>query len=46
MNDIQLSKHLTSLSALTLSYSNKLDDLRLTEHFKLSELTKSATASK
>ena len=44
-NDIQLSKHLTSSSALTLSHSNKLDDLRLTEHFKLSEFTKSATAS-
>ena len=44
-NDIQLSKHLTSSSALTLSHSNKLDDLRLTEHFKLSEFTRSATAS-
>lgn len=45
MKDIQLSKHLTSSSALTLSHSNKLDDLRLTEHFKLSEFTKSSTAS-
>ncbi|MDY3074712.1 MAG: D-Ala-D-Ala carboxypeptidase family metallohydrolase [Prevotella sp.] len=45
MKDIQLSKHLTSSSALILSHSNKLDDLRLTEHFKLSEFTKSSTAS-
>lgn len=44
-NDIQLSEHLTSSSALTLSHSNKLDDLRLTEHFKLSEFTRSATAT-
>ena len=44
MKDIQLSKHLTSSSALTLSHSNKLDDLRLTEHLKLSEFTRSSTA--
>ena len=41
---MKLSEHLTSSNALTLSHSNKLDDLRLTEHFKLSEFTRSATA--
>lgn len=46
MNDIQLTPHLTSSNALTLSHSNKLDDIRLTEHFKLSEFTRSATASR
>jgi len=45
MEDQYLTPHLTSSNALTLSHSNKLDDIRLTEHFKLSEFIKSPTAT-
>ena len=37
MNDIRLSPHLASPSEAALSHSSKLDGLRLSLHFKLSE---------
>ena len=45
-NDIQLSEHLTSSSEAALSHSSKLDGLRLSPHFRLSEFTRSITAER